>query len=222
MVTKSVLITKPTTEVVSLARVKDFLRIDSTDDDVLLAVQIRTATQRLEALCDVKFCSQTWAVYFDSFGCKRRNQWWDGSRDMAVTELNDYGTGSLKLPFGPIQSVTGVYTYDENDTEYEFAASNYQADLIGRTPSINLKLGATWPSTILRPVNGIKVQGVFGYGLGVDMDAAASVDNENIPEPIQEAVKQFAAYLYEHRGDELPKVPPNVSLLIEPYRKVKV
>ena len=222
MIPKTKLKTAATTVPVSLARVKNFLRLDTTDDDALVTVQIKAATSRLELLCDTRFCTQTWDVYFDSFGCRQKDQWWDGTRDGAMSVLFDYKTGKLKMPFGPMQSVAGVYTYDDSDVEYEFPSTEYSTDTISRLGAVSLKNGSSWPSTVLRTVNGIRVEGVFGFGAGYIIGDSASTDNTTIPAEIQEAVKQFTAVLYEHRGDELPVVPPSVLLLIEPYRTLKI
>jgi len=43
-----------------------------------------------------------------------------------------------------------------------------------------------------------------------------------MPDDIKEAVKQLTGIMYEHRGDELPKIPPAVALMIEPHRRIKV
>ena len=207
MISKPVLVTAPATTPITLAEAKTFLRVDASDEDALISAQISAATRRLEALTDKKFVSQTWDVFFDSLPCKSKDDWWDGTREGALSEL--YAPNKfLDLPFGPLISVTGVYTYDEDDTEYEFASSNYSIDTAGPFGRIALKIGATWPSTILRPVNGLRVRGVFGYS--------------NLPDDIKEAVKQFTAKIYEHRGDELPQIPASVSMLLEPYRKLKL
>lgn len=211
----TVLVTAPAQRVISLASLKNFLRIDTTDDEAMLQIQLKTAEKRLESELGIKFVTQTWDVFFDSFPFSRRSEkWWDGTREGAITELYNYGEGQIELPFGPAQSVTGVYYYEEDNTENTVAASNYTLDTASTRARIGLKTGQTWPSTILKPNNGVKVRAVFGYGAGyIESPATEST----ISADIQEAVKHFAAYLYEHRGDELPKIPPTVLTLLEPY-----
>ncbi len=139
------------------------------------------------------------------------NDWWDGTREGAVTELYGHG-GHLDLPFGPLSSVTGVYTYEDDGTENTFDSSNYVIDANAPSGRVSLKLGAVWPATILRATNGVKVRGVFGYG------AASSA----VPNDIQMAIMTLAARMYEHRGDELPELPKQVRTLLAPYEQIRI
>lgn len=209
MITKSVLITAPASLAVDLTTVKTFLRVDGTAEDTLITSMIKAATKRLEAETDQKFFTQTWDVYLDSFptNYKNNDQWWDGTRDGAISEMNS-PCNYINLPFGPVQSITYFKTYDEDNTEYTFTSTLYSTDLISPVPKIALKIGSAWPQTVLRPVNGIQIRGVFGYA--------------TVPDDIQEAIKQMVGILYEHRGDEMPKIPTTVSMLIEPYRRMKI
>jgi hypothetical protein len=175
---------------------------------------VKAATKRIEALIDQKLINQTWAIYYDQWPTKfggYQDEWWDGVRDGAISMLTSQ-CKILNLPIGPLSSLTGIYSYDEDDTEYIFSNSNYTVDATGPYARIGLKIGATWPTTILRPVNGIKIQGVFGFGAA----------DTNVPDDIKEAIKQLSAVMYEHRGDELPKIPAAVSMLLEPYRRFKI
>lgn len=123
---------------------------------------------------------------------------------------------TLQMPFGPMNSVSesgcGVFTYDEDNTESTFASTNYYADTVGPVGKISLKSGSSWPSTVLRPKNGIKVQARFGYG----------ADNTAIPEDIKMAIVTLAARMYEHRGDELPEVPEQVMTLLMPHTQIRI
>lgn len=211
MIPKLQLVTAPANQAISTDNAKNFLRIDGTDDDALVAIQVKAATRRLEQLVDQKFITQTWDIFYDNVPHKIKDQWWDGTREGHINQMIGE-VRELKLPIGPVQSVTGVYTYDEDDVEYIFASTNYSVDTAGPQGRIALKLGQTWPTTVLRPVNGFKVRAVVGM----------SADENGLPEDIKEAIKQFTAIIYEHRGDEMPKIPPAVSMLLEPYRRYKV
>lgn len=168
----------------------------------------KAVTKRLEAATDKKFITQTWEIYYDNFGYSTNTRWWDGTKDGAIGNLIAKGN-KLELPFGPLQSISEFVTIDDEDTEYAF--TGYQADTVSDIGSVVLKTGYTWPTTVLRPINGIKITGIFGYG-------AATL----VPDEIKEAIKSFAAYAYEHRGDELIKIPGEVMLMIEPYRRIKI
>lgn len=208
---KPVLVTPPATLAVPLATLKTFLRVDGTDDDTILTVTLKAAIERVEKLIAKKLISQVWAIYFDEFPCGHKNDWWDGVREGSQRELLAYGD-TLQMPFGPMSAVASVSTFDEDNSEAVFSSSNYYADTVGPVGKISLKMGAVWPSTVLRPKNGIKVQATFGYG-------AADTD---VPNDIQLAVVTLAARMYEHRGDELPEVPEQVMTLLMPYAEIRI
>ncbi len=77
-------------------------------------------------------------------------------------------------------------------------------------PKIVLKNGSTWPSVVIRNVNGVQVKAALGYG------SAASA----VPSPIKEAIKIGVSRLYQHRGDDAVDegLPKTAQLLLEPYR----
>lgn len=211
------LVTGPAQMPLSLQEVKDFLRVDSSSDDTLITNLIKSATLRLEALTDRKFVSQTYDIFYDNFPRSYKNDWWDGTKEMAISELEACGD-RIKLPFGPMSSVTGVYTYDNQDTEITMDSAEYYADTKGQMGAIALREGYVWPATVLRPMNGVRIRAVFGFGQGYVSAQSPSV----VPIDLQDAVKMLVSNMYEHRGDELPKIPASVSLLVEPYRRYKV
>lgn len=224
MISKPVLLTPPATLPLSLESVKEFLRVDGTTEDSLITNQIKAVTRRLEALADRKFVTQTWEIYFDYFPSSVVDDWWDGVREGALSMITK-SKPFIDLPFGPLQSITSFETFNEAapTTPVVFPATNYTADTKGPFGRIALNTGAIWPTDVLIPVNGIKITGVFGFGAGYipAVDPTPAVES-TIPEDIQEAIKQMVAVTYEHRGDELPKIPANVAMLIEPYRRFKV
>lgn len=210
MVSQQLRTVAPSESVVTVAELKDYLRVDESAEDTRIAVMLEAATSRLEEFCDRKFITQTWEIYFDQFPYSQNDDWWDGVRDGAISMLQGQGE-HIYMPFGRLQSLTSFKTYDDDNNEYTFDASNYYVDTVGPFGRVSLKTGGVWPATVLRPTNGIKLTGVFGFG------NAASV-----PPDIKLAVMQFAAIMYEHRGDELPKIPAECMLLLEPYRSIKV
>ena len=129
--------------------------------------------------------------------------------------LDDWPDGrEIALPMPPLQSVDGVYYYDEDDTEYTLATTDYLVDANGWPGRIVLRRDASWPSMTLRAVNGVRVRFTAGYG-----DAAS-----NVPENIRHAVRMLLGHFYEHRelvvsSGAVPKeLPFAVRALLAPYR----
>lgn len=208
----SVLKTPPSNDVLSLEEAKKYLRVDETADDSEILAMIKSATRKVESIIDKKLCLQTWQIYFDQFAMSSRNQWWDGSREMAISELVSPSRW-IDLPFGPMKELVEFATFDnESPDPIVSDLTNYIADTVGIYGRVALKLGAVWPTTILRPINGIRITGTFGYG-----------STDDVPDDIKQAVKIWVASLYEHRGDESDIKPPTMALsLLEPFRTPKV
>lgn len=211
MIPNSVLQSAPVNPVVTLDEAKNFLRVDGNSDDSLITAIVAAATSRLESYCDRKFITQTWDIFFDHFPFENKGPWWDGVQDGAIGEMIS-PRRHIDLPFGPMSSVTHFKTYDDADTAYLFASSEYSIDTKGPFGRIALRSSAVWPATVLRPINGIEIRAVFGYG----------VNSTSVPAPIKQAILNLAAVMHEHRGDELPVIPASVSLLLEPFRRIKI
>jgi uncharacterized phiE125 gp8 family phage protein len=117
-------------------------------------------------------------------------------------------------------SVTSFKTFDNDDNDYLFPADQYSVDTVGPRARIALRMGAVWPTTVLRKVNGIGIEAVYGYG-----------NATKVPPPIKQAIKIMAGKLYENRGDDAseelggssPSAIPNTCLvLLAPFRMNKV
>lgn len=206
----SQLITAPTTTPVSVAETKTYLRIDGSDEDTLLATLIGSATRTLEEELSMKFISQVWDFFADSFGEGRKAPWWDGSRDMAISAL--MSTDPMNLPFGRIISLDQFSTYPDSGVPVNETVGNYIVDTWSKQGRISLKTGASWPVTVLRSVGGIRIRCTVGFG-----DAAA------VPQDIKQAIMELVAHMYENRGDQSKmEIPPHVLSLVKSWKVVRI
>lgn len=184
------LVTAPASEPVTTSEVKTFLRIDSSDEDTLLSNLITAARQSAESYTGRAFITQTWKMFLDGWPYGK-GEWWDGVRQLPIREL--HGLSELNIPLPPLQSITHVKTYDDDDTATTFSSSNYYVSSYSgdyaRNGRISLRTSATWP-TYERDSDGIEIQFVAGYG-----DSASDV-----PQQIKQAILQEVAYLYENRS----------------------
>ena len=195
--------------VMTYADIQGFLRLDGGVDQTLVESLIDVATKKVEESLGRKLITQVWSIYYDCFPSKSKDDWWDGQQEGAVSNLYA-SVPYIDLPFGPLQSVAFLKTFDDDGSAYTFDSSNYNVDTISARPQIKLKTGAVWPSTLLRTVNGIQIRGTFGYG-------AAST----LPPDMLHAIRLFVAKLYESRGDikeESFTIPLTAWALLEPYK----
>ena len=166
------LVTGPTLEPVTLDEIKDHIRISTTvsaTEDTLLLSFIKVARNWCEKYQSRSYLDQTWDMLIDTW---------------PVGDI-------ITVPLPPLQSVTYVYYYGTGGTANTMTASTYIVDTDGEPGRVALAYGETWPSETLRPINGVKVRFVCGYG------STASV----VPDGVKEAIKLIVGDLYEHRED---------------------
>jgi len=156
-----------TEEPLSLDDVKLHLRVDDDTEDELINSLITTAREYCEGFQRRAYLTQTQELWLDSFP----------------------SAGYIKLPLPPLQSVTHIKYYGTDDTEYTFTSDDYFADTKSEPGRVSLGHGKTWPSTTLRPVNGVGIEYVAGYG-----DAASDV-----PEKVRQAMLLLISHWYENR-----------------------
>ena len=131
----------PTEEPVTLAEIKDHLRVSGTAEDSLLTLYAQMAREAVENECWRALLPQTWVLYLTSWPTD----------------------GIIALPRPPLQSVTSVVYTDEAGAAHTFAAANYRVDTASEPGRIVLAPDAAWPSDALDTGNPIAVTFVAGY-----------------------------------------------------------
>ena len=167
---------EPEVLAVALLDVKQFLRVDTEADDDLIRGLIRSATARAEDYTRRAFVTQTWEQYFDSIPFSM----------FTIPEVPRI----IEVPRPPVQSVSSIKYYEEDDTEQTYALTNVYIDVVSSPARITLREGASWPSG-LRLINAVKITWVTGYG---DADT-------DVPDAIREAIKRMVALEYVARED---------------------
>lgn len=139
----------PAVEPITLQETKDFLRVDTADDDALLDAMIVAVRDDAERKLRRALVTQTWEYTVDRF---------------------PDGADPILLPRPPLSSVTSVQYWDTASTPVEqtWAASNYSVDTTrwpGRVQPVD---GTFWPAEDAR-LNAVTVTFVAGYGNPVDV-----------------------------------------------------
>ena len=135
------LVTPPALEPLSLAQVKDHLRVTHDAEDALLADLLRAARLHVEFAARSRLLTQVWRVYADHVPPE-----------------------GLALPVGPVQAVEVVTVFDADGTPTVLAASAYSLAR-GAEPAclvIDVPPAAA--------ANGVEIDLRCGFGdLGVDV-----------------------------------------------------
>lgn len=161
--------TAPSAEPISAAEAKTHLNVTHSSDDTYIGVLITLARKLVEDETQRKLINQTWYAYYDAFP----------------------GGSELRLPFGPVSSVTALKYTDEAAVQSTLATTVYATDFVSDPARLVLKPDQQWPLDTLYPVNPIEVEFIVGYGTA----------GSNVPEPLIQAVKLLVGHYYEHRED---------------------
>ncbi len=160
------LVTPPASEPLTLSEAKAHLRVDHNADNTLIESLITTARLSTETHTGRQLVTATYELAFGGFP----------------------GCGYLDLPLPPLQSVTSLTYYDTAGTPTVWGTSSYQVSTLGICGRIVPVYGTIWPTTILRPLDGLVVRFVAGYG-----------PPNSVPQDIKAAMLLFIGHLYANR-----------------------
>lgn len=135
------LIEPPAVEPVSLAEVKEHLRVDGPEEEPLIVALITTARLTIEHLAGLALITQRWAVLLDS---------WPETR-------------AIELPVAPVTSIDALRVYDDAGGASLIAAEQYFADLASRPARLMRSDASAWPAPG-RVANGIEIELTAGFG----------------------------------------------------------
>lgn len=192
-------VTAPANEPVSLADLKNHLRVSSTHEDSLITTYGIAARQGVERWTSRALINQTLRLHLQKFP----------------------RGGAIRFPRSPVSAsssnVTVKYYTDDGSTAATFASTNYFIDATHEPGRIQLKRSVSWPNEALRSRNPVEVDFVAGYGAG--STGASSTD---VPAGLRVAVMEWTSNLFENRepiivGTIALKIPFTVETLLESY-----
>lgn len=176
---------------------------------------ISAATRIIEKYINRRLITQTWDFYMDSFPHRFMH---DALRSDGVTEgkLSEYIASKkfISIPLFPLQSVTYLKTYDDDDVDYTMSPTDYFVDTVMEPGRLSLRNDSTWPTTFLRPVQGVQIRFICGYG----------DDSTDVPYELRHAVMQTVGHFYNNRGcaEDESAIPNNVRALLQAYRVMRL
>lgn len=133
---------QPTVEPVTLAELKNRLRILTCDFDNELTDILKMARKQVEADSYRRLITQTVVGYLDC---------WLPARE-------------IELRLAPISAVSSIAYIDDNGDSQTFASSRYHTDFKSTPPRIILKTNEDWEETEENTPNAITITCTAGYG----------------------------------------------------------
>jgi uncharacterized phiE125 gp8 family phage protein len=205
-----IVVTAPADTPVSLAEVKAYLRVDTDTEDALVTAMINGAIGTAEFYLGRSLITQTlrltlvrwpaWSAEAIGADCP-----WSG------------GPRVVELAQPPVQSITSVTVYDEDDQGTTVDPSVYRlANGSNDRGRLVLRQGQSWPSGG-RATDAIEIDYVAGYG-----------DNgSDVPEPIRQGLLALIAFWFEHREGEawtnvLPSLPIGAVSFLRAFRLMRL
>jgi len=187
----------------------------SSPDDTYITSLITVSRQLVETELRQSLLTQTWDLWLDA---KSLNMDVDpltegrilyNPNNLEIALLRFYAP-YVELPYGPVQSVSVIYYYEDDNVQRTFPASSYYLDNSGLVPRVCLAVGATWPAGV-RPFASLQVR----YVAGQTTSAA-------VPYPVKQAMLMIISHLYENRGKESVAIPEMAKVLLSPYKAVRI
>lgn len=185
------LVDAPTTTPITLAEVREQLRIEHNDDDALLVrlISVAVAYTDVAGALGHAMITQKWA------------QWFAPNPGMSVN-----------LTLGPVQSVTAVKYYDADNVLQTDTLTNYQVVGTEFATSVAPKAGFNWPTTYDRS-DAIRIEYEIGYG-----DTKADVP-QTIRHALLLLIGHWYDNREQSGMDELSNIPFGFDALIGMHRR---
>ncbi|NDE91384.1 MAG: hypothetical protein EB059_09685 [Alphaproteobacteria bacterium] len=201
----------PGSEPITLDEAKAHLRMSVSDDDALISNLITAVRMVCEKFTARALITQEWRLWLDQFPGDTL-PWWDGMRESAARlTIKRF----IALPRAPLQSISAVTVYNDDDSSVVFSPALYFVDSAAEPGRLALRNNASWP-VAARMSNGIAIDFTAGYG-----------DAGDVPQALKQGMLAHLAQLYEHRGEGLrlngdslsvKALPDMVQALYLPFR----
>jgi uncharacterized phiE125 gp8 family phage protein len=186
-------IVAPAVGPVSLEEAKDRVGAAEFDDD----------DRKIESYLDAA------VAYIERFGQALITQTWK-------VNLCGWPCDGIRLPLGPVQSITTIKYYNSVNSQATLSAANYAL----YTDALGAYIG--W-------LHGYSVPNLYPRADAIEATFVAGYGNQpkDVPAPIRHAILMLVGHWYENRemvnvGQTVTEVPLGVTALLGPYRQLGV
>lgn len=181
----SVVVVTPSVHALDMDLVKEHLRVDFTDDDELIAALMNAAAAHIDG-------PQGWLG---------RSIW-----PQTLELRQNVFCGPVRLPYGPVQSVTSVKYVDGAGAEQTMDAAAY---VLTGNGEVDRAYGTSWPA-VRGDAEGVRIRYAAGF--------------EDLPPSILAAVLMMISHWYSNReavatGQTAQEMPLAVQALLAPFRQ---
>ena len=133
----------PQSEPITVAEVKDHLRISNNNEDDLIRSLITSERKLLEENYSIRLLTQTWEYKLDAW---------------------PRGVDCIEIPFYPVASISSITYIDSDGNSQTWSASEYDVDVDSRPPRIALDPDYSYPNLETARIKPITITLIAGYG----------------------------------------------------------
>ncbi|MBI1385711.1 MAG: hypothetical protein GC150_12450 [Rhizobiales bacterium] len=187
-------IAQPSVEPVAIEDTKAHLRVDSPDEDTLIASLVSAARVHLEQQLAIAMIAQSWTYVLD--------RW---PREYSVC-----------LPLHPVMSVDVIRVLAGDGSVEVVDPATYLVDAASRPSRIVRRTGAVWPKPT-RVLGGIEIDFTAGFsatGIGVPQPLRQAI--------LRLVAHWFERRELIEVGRSVAPLPVSVEELVRPYRRIRL
>jgi len=159
-------------QILTAAAAKEWLKVSYSADDSVIDDCCKMAQEYIESETGRWLGAQTWDLFLDTFPAG----------------------DTIKIPKGPIKTVSSVKYLDSEGVEQTLSSSLYTVAK-GLDTRIVLKKYNQWPTIDTVP-QAVRIRVVGGWIKGADLSAGET----ELPRELYKTLKILVAHYYEHRG----------------------
>ena len=183
----------PAQEPVSLLEAKNFMRLDSSQDDVLVSTLITAARIHIETTIGKVLVTESWSYFLDK---------WPKSK-------------VIYFPLDPIQTIEEIRFHTTDDTFIVLSSDEYSTDFVSNHP--RLLFNGTKPAGSSQKLNQLEIRFLAGYG-----DTPEDVPADLKQALLMLAAHWFEQRDPIAFGGSFAEVPRTIQALLNNYKKYKV
>jgi uncharacterized phiE125 gp8 family phage protein len=180
-----------TNELWTSAEVKNYLKVDDSTDDSLIATMLKAARQAVESRQNISTLTKTIVQKLERF-------------PSSYKVATDY-ENVIKLLVYPCIAVSSITYLDENGVSQVLSPSLYEVDTFRGI--IAEAVDQDFPDTYLS-LNDVTITYTAGYGTNAT----------DCPSDIRIAILKLVASMYDNRGDGVHKMPTATDIMLNRYK----
>ena len=189
MITSITTYTAPADNCLTLTEVKDYLKVETSAEEALIASLLDAAESVVEAYCNRKLMK--------------------GVYDFTLKDFPAYG---IVLPFSPVVSITSITYYDSNNSLQTWASSNYMVNVNSEPTRISYI--NDYPDVYEDRDDAVIVRFTVGYS----SSSTTATQQAAVPGALKMAILRYIGDLYAIRQDQVREKFTSWMQLTYPFR----